>query len=428
MNSADEKEKPVLWLAVVGICLGVFMFTLDSSIVNIAVPTLVREFNATLAEVQWVIQAYLIVIVLLLLPVGHFAERLGRKGVFVTGIILFTLGSFLCGWSRDIEWLIAFRLLQALGAVCMAALMSSMIHFCVPARRLGQALGFVTSTATLGSSLGPTIGGFLIDAGGWRLIFLVNVPIGLVALLLVLFKLPRPEPSNPASAGPGLAAYATLLRDLRFVSGMTGRMASMAANGAFLFLLPLLLENALAYSTSKAGLFLAAAPILIGATSPIFGSLADRYGRPPFLLTGQIAMILGILILGTLTAEVDELGFLLRVSLWAIGMSLFNAPNGSQIMTSAPEGLLNAASAGLSLSIMLGQLLGVAVGGALFHFFAFGGLHPRAGEKLVELPPETIAHAVAWSLACFAIPSLAAFVLYLFSRRARARNEGSRSR
>lgn len=401
------------WLALAGVCLGVFMFTLDGSIVNIAVPTLIRELHATIGAVQWVIQAYLGVVVLLLLPLSHLARRIGQKRLFLIGIVLFTSGSLLCGTADTIDALIGFRIVQAAGAAGIASLMSSIVSAAFPPGQLAQALGIVTATATLGTSLGPTIGGFLIDAASWHAIFLVNGPVGVAAFVLVSFALPRPTAIDDKS----LTArdYLAVLGEPALRNGIGGRLASMMANGAFLFLAPLLLENALGYSTSKAGLFLAASPILIGLTSPLFGGLADRFGRRLFLLVGQCGLLAGLLVMHTFSDAMSGVGFLLRVAVWGVSMGMFNAPNAASVMAAAPKRLADGVSALLSMAIILGQLVGVAAGGALFHAFAFGG---HAGvEKIPDLGAAALAAAVASTLPLFALPVAAVFGASFFCVR-----------
>lgn len=379
------------------------MFTLDASIVNIAVPTLVRELHASLTEIQWVIQAYLAVMVGCILPLAHFSSRIGPRRLFLSGILIFTAGSLLCGTADTVEHLVVFRVIQAMGAAGIAALMSAIIHATFPAGQLARALGLVTATATLGTSLGPTIGGFLIHAGSWHSIFLVNVPVGIAAFFLVRFSLPRS--ADVGRSEPGGAAwenYLELFQVATLRDGLLGRMATMMANGAFLFLTPLILEFALGYPTVKAGLFLAASPILVGVLSPLFGWIADRMGRTPVILGGLGCMVAGMLVMHTFSASMSETGFLLRVILWAIGMGMFNAPNAASVMAVAPKRLSEAVSALLSLSIMLGQLFGVTLGGTFFHHFAQA--NPAAEVPVKSLPPEVLAGAVADVLPWFALP------------------------
>lgn len=411
--SSDSKS-PNPWLALLGVCFGVFMFTLDGSIVNIAVPTLIRELDASLTQVQWVIQAYLLVVVLLLMPVAHFSGRIGQKRIFLTGIALFTIGSALCGTAGNIEFLIGFRMIQAVGAVGMAALMSSIVAASFPKEQLGQALGLVTATATLGTSLGPTIGGFLIDASSWHLIFLVNLPTGIVAFTLVSYGIPKEANDAPTST-VALGEYLSLFRSINFSIGITARFLSMFANAAFLFLTPILLEAVLHYNVSKAGLLLAVAPILIGISSPLFGGIADRFGRIPFLFLGQAIMVAGVLAMGTFSATTTELEFIFKAAIWGLGVGIFNAPNSAVLMSNAPPKLSDAVSALISLAIILGQFAGVAVGGTLFHFLAFRTV-PGTDQSILSLAPADTAAAIAETLGLFAIPLGLLFLVGLANR------------
>lgn len=413
----DSAIGPSGWLALAGVCLGVFMFTLDGSIVNIAVPTLIRELDTSIGMVQWVIQAYLCAVVLLLLPFARIARRVGQKRLFLFGIAVFSTGSLLCGIASTVEALIASRILQAIGATAVASLMSSIAAAVFPPNRLAQALGIVTATATLGTSLGPTIGGFLISLGDWHSIFLVNLPIGFVAFLLVVFSLPKTVPET----GPGISLreYASIFRVPPVRNGLGAKLVSMMANGAFLFLTPLLLENALKFSTAKAGVLLAASPILVGVTSPIFGALADRFGRRAFLVAGQAGMVAGMLVMHTFSPSMTEWGFLLRVAVWGVSMGVFNAPNSAAIMGGTSRRLSDAVSAMLSLSIILGQLLGVAAGGALFRVVAFGG--DGGARKVIDLSSDALADAIARSLPVFALPLAFFVVLTVIASRSGSR-------
>jgi len=422
-SSAPKTQSP--WLALAGVCLGVFMFTLDGSIVNIAVPTLIRELHTTLEAVQWVIQGYLLVVVIALMPLAHFSQRLGQKKVFLAGILLFTLGSGLCGSAPTIELLIGFRLIQALGAVCMAALMSSIVAANFPKEQLGQALGLVTMTATLGTSLGPTIGGFIIGVSSWHFIFLVNLPIGAVAFLLVAFGI-RGQAKATEPEKVQLREYLSLFRDIYFSIGITARFLSMAANAAFLFLTPIFMETVLEYEVSKAGLLLAVAPIIIGISSPIFGSLADRLGHVVFLFLGQIIMVTGVALMGFFSPATTEVHFILVAATWGIGMGIFNAPNSAVLMSNAPKKLSDAVSAMISLAIILGQLAGVAIGGAAFHYFAFHKVPAGTSEVISNLSAEDLAASIASALELFAVPLALLFVFALTVRTVRAlRGRGS---
>ncbi len=391
------------WWALAGVCLGVLMVTLDGSIVSIAVPTFLRVFGCGLADVEWVMIGYLLVIVVFLLPVAAVARRFGQKRVFLFGLVLFATGSLLCGLAPGIGWLIAFRLVQGAGAVCMTALMSSIVIGTFPKDHLGQALGIVTAAATLGASLGPTIGGFLITWAGWRAIFLVNLPLGLAACLLIARSLPQDLPAADLPRVT-LRMRLTLLRNATLSIGLLGRLIAMVVNAAYLFLTPLLLENALKYSTFRSGILLAVAPVLTGIISPFFGGLADKFGTVRFNLAGLGCMLLATFTMATFSAAMTEWEFMAKVALWGLGLGIFNAPNNTRIMQSVPSAKAGTVSAFFSMAIMLGQMGGVILAGALFNAFAFPESSSHSSTSIHLLPPALIASSVAQSLLLFGLP------------------------
>jgi MFS family permease len=407
---SESPHQSSKWWALAGVCLGVLMVTLDGSIVSIAVPTFLRVFGCGLAEVEWVITGYLLVIVVFLLPVAGIARRLGQKRVFLFGLALFTTGSLLCGMAPGIDWLIAFRLVQGCGAVCMTALMSSIVTGAFSKDHLGQALGIVTAAATLGASLGPTIGGFLISWAGWRAVFLVNLPIGLAACLLIARCLPRDLPAAESPAVT-LRMRLTLLRNATVSIGLLGRFIAMSVNAAYLFLTPLLLEDALKYSTFQSGLLLAVAPILTGIISPVFGSLADKFGAVRFTLAGLGFMLLATFAMATFSASMTGWEFIAKVVLWGLGLGIFNAPNSSSLMQAVPPEKSGTVSAFFSMAIMLGQMAGVMLAGALFHAFAFPASSSHPSVNIHSLPPAHVASAVAQSLLLFSLPIACLLVL-----------------
>ncbi|HZD87179.1 MAG TPA: MFS transporter, partial [Gaiellaceae bacterium] len=179
------------WLAVATVCVGAFMGQLDASIVSLAFPTLQRDFHATLGAVQWVGLSYLLVLVALVPAVGRAADMAGRKLLYIYGFVVFTVGSALCGIAPGLLALDGFRALQALGAAMLQANSVAIIALAAPREKLGRAIGIQGAAQALGLSLGPAVGGVLIAAGGWRLIFFVNVPAGILGAAAGWFLIPR---------------------------------------------------------------------------------------------------------------------------------------------------------------------------------------------------------------------------------------------
>jgi EmrB/QacA subfamily drug resistance transporter len=181
-----HRPQPVeKWWVMLGIGLGVLMYTIDTSIVNIALPTLVQDLRTDFATVQWVGLSYVLVVTSLVLGAARLGDLLGKKPLYLGGLIVFTVSSLLCGWAPSIEISIGARALQGLGAVMISALGAAIIVEVFPHAERGKALGIIGAVVSMGIALGPSIGGILIDAAGWRSIFLVNLPIGILASLVV---------------------------------------------------------------------------------------------------------------------------------------------------------------------------------------------------------------------------------------------------
>ena len=179
-----------------GVGLGVLMYTIDTSIVNIALPTLVQVFHTSFATIQWVVLSYLLVVTALVLGAARLGDMFGKKQLYLGGLVVFTLSSLLCGLAPGDYWLIGFRALQGLGAVMISALGAAIVTEVFPSSERGRALGIIGAVVSLGIALGPTVGGLLIALSGWRSIFLVNVPIGIFASFVVVRSVPAGK-SNP---------------------------------------------------------------------------------------------------------------------------------------------------------------------------------------------------------------------------------------
>ena len=188
------------WWVMLGIGLGVLMYTIDTSIVSIALPILVKELHTNFAIVQWVGLSYVLVVTSLVLGAARLGDILGKKPLYLGGLIVFTLSSLLCGWAPSIEILIAARALQGFGAVMISALGAAIIVETFPTAERGKALGIIGAVVSMGIALGPSIGGIIIGVSGWRSIFWVNLPIGLLASLVVNKYVPNTRTNT--QAGP----------------------------------------------------------------------------------------------------------------------------------------------------------------------------------------------------------------------------------
>jgi EmrB/QacA subfamily drug resistance transporter len=418
------------WVVMAAVAMGIVLSTIDGSIVNVALPTLTRYFGTNFATVQWVVLAYLLAISTLILSVGRLADMMGKKPLYTAGFVIFTISSMLCGLAPSIYWLIAFRVIQAIGAALILALGMAIVTESFPSSERGKALGITGAVVSVGVVIGPTLGGFLIDSFSWRWIFYVNVPVGIAGTLMAWRYVPNIKPrggqhfdlwgaitlfisllslllaltmgQNIGFADRSiillLASFALFLVlfiiielridqpmiDLRLfrnsnfsVSLITGFITFVAIAGTIM-LLPFYLENVLGYSTRDVGLILAVVPIGLGITAPLSGSLSDRLGTRPITVAGLAILLIGYYALSKLTAETSATGFLLRFLPIGIGMGIFQSPNNSAIMGSAPAHRLGIVSGMLAFTRTLGQTTGIALLGALWA----GRVIFYAGESL----------------------------------------------
>ncbi len=414
-NPPDYSRK---WFVLAAVGMGIFLTTIDGTIVNVALPTLVRELNTDFATVQWVVLAYLLTLSTLLLSMGRLGDMVGKKPVYMAGFVLFTLSSLLCGLSSTIYWLIGFRMLQAIGAAMTQALGTAIITEAFPDSERGRALGAAGTLVSIGIVLGPTLGGLLIESLSWHWIFLVNLPVGIVGVFMVLRYVPNLQPSGEqrfdyAGAAVLFIGLLTLLLGLTLgqqwgfadprvwlmlagalmliaifigiearvdepmvdlqlfrnqlfsINLITGLVVFIAVAGVFI-LLPFYLEGVLGYGPREVGLLVAAVPILLGVTAPIAGSLSDRYGTRLIASIGLAVLVGGYTAMSRFTAETNLTYYLIAVLPFGAGMGIFQSPNNSAVMGAVPRSKLGIASGLLAITRTLGQTTGIAVLGAFW--------------------------------------------------------------
>lgn len=449
------------WAVMAAVGVGIILATIDSSIVNVALPTLVEELGADFALVQWVVLAYLLTLTTLTVSVGRLADIVGAKPIYTSGFVVFTAASVLCGLAPDVLWLIGFRVLQAIGAAMILGLGAAIVTRAFPVRERGVALGVSGAMVSIGIVVGPALGGILVDAFSWRAIFFVNLPVGALGTLMAARFVPALPPRQGqrfdyagavtlflslsalllaltlgqgegrgaiAFAGPiavwllALAAFLWVehraedpMVDLRlfrsdlFSVGLgTGFVTFVAIAGAT-FLAPFFLEGVLGYAPRQVGLLLAVVPVALGITAPLSGWLSDRYGTRPMTVIGLAVAAAGYLALAGLTPATTAAGFAVRFLPIGIGMGLFQSPNNSAIMGAAPAERLGVVSGLLTITRTLGQSVGIAVVGALWaHRVAFhaGGALP---EGVAGATPA--AAAAGWSDTFHAVAALVGIAL-----------------
>jgi EmrB/QacA subfamily drug resistance transporter len=398
-------------------CLSLFIFGIDSTILNVALPSIQRELHAPVSGLQWTVDAYTVVIASVLILAGSTADRFGRRKVFQIGLATFTLGSLLCSLAPGLGWLVAFRMLQAVGGSMMNPVAVSIIaNTFTDSRERARAIGIWGGVFGLSIAAGPPLGGLLVDGVGWRGIFWVNIPVGVAAIVLTALFVPESRAARPrridpvgqvlvivtlasltyaiiegpragwtsplivslfavaAAAAAGLVAYEPRRRepllDLRFFRSapFTGAtliaISALAALGGFLFLNTLYLQDVRGLSALSAGLYtlpLAAMTLLL---APLSGWIIGRWGpRLPLVVAG-VAMTAGGLLLTSLAPDTPVGRLMAAYVIFGIGTGMVNAPITNTAVSGMPRSQAGVAAAIASTSRQVGQSLGVAVVGA----------------------------------------------------------------
>ncbi|AYN41474.1 DHA2 family efflux MFS transporter permease subunit [Streptomyces dangxiongensis] len=396
-------------------CMSLLIVSLDNTALNVALPSMQRDLHADTSGLQWTIDAYTLVLASLLMLAGSTADRIGRKRVFMAGLVVFSIGSLLCSLAPNLELLIVFRMVQAVGGSMLNPVAMSIItNTFTDARERARAIGVWGAVVGISMAAGPLVGGLLVQSVSWRAIFWVNLPVGLTALLLTLRFVPesraprarRPDPVGqllvialfgsltyaiieaPAGAGTvapfaviAVAALLALLRyeprrdepliDLRFFrsapfSGATViAISAFAALGGFLFLSTLYLQNVRGLDALHAGLWMLPMAVPTFLCAPLSGRLVGSRGpRLPLVVAGT-AMTASAVLFAAFDAQTTGAARLAGYVLFGIGFGFVNAPITNTAVSGMPRAQAGVAAAVASTSRQLGQTLGVAVIGAL---------------------------------------------------------------
>lgn len=450
------------WPALLVLCLGSFAILLDATIVNVAIPTMVDSIRASLDQVLWVLNVYLLAFAALLITAARLGDVFGPRTIFVAGLAVFTASSAACGLAPDPNALIAARLFQGVGAALLAPQALAIIMATFPARRRGAAMGVFSGMTGLAAISGPTVGGVLVSYADWRWIFYINVPIGVAAITLTFLLVPRIRTGRRqrfdlvgvllASAGllgilygliegqryqwgaigwgitipevigagvVGLAGFvlwervrpeALLPRSLfRSRSFSVWSMLSAApwfALAGFTLAFTINNQTVLGMSAVQAGLTVLPMTMVMVATAPFSGRLTDQLGGKYLVVGGLLVYAAGMVA----TAAVDSVHatsftFVLPLAVTGLGMGCIFAPLTTEALREMPSELAGAASGVLNTNRQLGSALGSAVAGAVLQNRLSAAMHDQAVAASAQLPPalrgrfvEGVANAVSGGL------------------------------
>jgi EmrB/QacA subfamily drug resistance transporter len=469
--AAGVKLTPAARWALASLSLSMLLSSLGTSIANVGLPTLAQAFNASFQQVQWIVLAYLLAITTLIVSAGRLGDILGRRRLLLAGILLFTVASVLCGLAPTLWLLVAARAAQGLGAAVMMALTMAFVGETVSKARTGSAMGLLGTMSAVGTALGPSLGGVLIAGSGWRALFLINVPLGMLALFLASRYLPV-DRQGPKTAGARFDSLGTLLLALTLaayalamtVSGHDGRggfgalnMALLlaAALGAGLFVLtqsktasplirlamfrdpalsaslamnvlvstvmmatlvvgPFYLSRALGLAAALVGLVLSTGPVIAAFSGVLAGRLVDRLGAPLTRIAGLIAMAAGAMALSVLPAMFGVAGYIAAIAVLTPGYQLFQAANNTAVMVDVRADQRGLISGMLNLSRNLGLVTGASVMGAVFAFAA-------GVADITAAPPEALAAGMRTTFVVAAMLVAVAIAIALGGRALAAR-------
>jgi len=410
------------WLAVTAVCLGALMSQVDASIVTLAYPTLQHSFGVSVGAVTWVGLAYLLTVVSTLVVFGRVSDMAGRKLIYVYGFVVFLLGSLLCGTAPTLDVLIASRVLQAVGGAMIQANSVAIVVLALPKAKRTKGLGFQAAAQALGLAVGPTLGGLLLGLVSWRWLFLVNIPVGLVALPASIAFIPRSRhlaerrPLDWSGAGLLFVLVCSFLGALSFAGklgwrspyilgglvvaivatillsaherrtsdplispallarpviggGMAAASMGYLSLFALLLLVPFEVERGFGAGPSTAGLVLLALPVAIGVTAPLAGRVTTALGSSWAALGSAVLAALGALVAAMGSSSQTLL--IVGLGITGVGLGIFNTVNNSGVMSSIPATQAGVGSGMLNTTRGFGTAVGLAGGGAIF--VAFGG-------------------------------------------------------
>lgn len=416
-GTGSPEKAPRRWLVLSAVSVGTFMATLNTSIVNVSLPTIGEEFGVGVSGVEWIVISYLLATGTLLLTFGRLGDVAGYRKTYVLGFALFTLAGTASGLAGGLVSLTALRVLQGIGAAAVQAVGPAIISSTFGAKERGKALGVNAISVSVGLALGPTLGGVIAEVASWRWIFFINLPIGLAGLLWVLRVLPNDarrsgqsfDPLGAVLAGAALFLFlfavvegarwgwssptililfaaslvlgaVFVLVELRIAQPMfdlglfrirafaAGNFSLLAAFVALLsatFLMPFFLQSAQGLSVLKAGLLITPLSLTALVVAPFSGALSDRIGTRALSTAGLGFIALGLFTLTGIDLDTSAPGVVWRLVIVGFGLGLFGSPNQSAILGSVPAPRLGTASGTIAQMRITGQVLGVAASGAI---------------------------------------------------------------
>lgn len=337
--------------------------SMGNSIANVGLPALAAAFTASFSQIQWVVLAYLLAVTASVLAMGWLGDRFGRQRLLACGVLLFSLASLGCGLATHIGWLIAARILQGMGGAMMMANTLALAIQVLPAERTGRAMGLLGTVSAIGTALGPALGGLLIAGFGWQALFVINLPLGLMAWGMVQHFLPpcaAPEATMPRGS------LLSLLRQVALVRGLLLTLLVAMVMMTTFVVGPFYLSHGLQLSPRQTGLVMAVGPLVAAFSGVPAGRLVDRTGAQSTTLIGLAAVAGGCLLLASLPPGAGIAGYLAGLILLTAGYALFQAANNTALLKGADPARRGLVSGLMNLGRNLGFITGAALMAAVY--------------------------------------------------------------
>lgn len=421
------------WSILFTVLIMTFMVTLDGSIVNVALPVMSGELNASMGDIEWVASIYLVVTCATILIFGRLGDMIGKVRIFQIGVILFTIGSLLCSISGTLPLLIGARVVQGLGSAAALANNQGIITESFPPDERGKALGFVSTFVALGSMTGPTLGGIILTVLPWTYIFLINIPVGVLSFLIGLRTLPNKKPAKPGRLDAkgsvllllsilllfgsftllqngvslpiiiGIIAGAVFLvlfimvekrmddplvpigifKNKMFSLNLFTMLTAFVAIGANNIIMPFYLQDARQFSPGMAGLLMTVIPLITAVMGPISGTMSDHIGSELPTMIGLIFTTVGLALMTMLGIDTTIAVIILFLAVIAVGSALFQSPNNSLVMGSVSRDELGLVGSLAGLVRNMGMSVGITAGTSLL----YSRMSDMAGYRVTNYIP-----------------------------------------
>ena len=421
------------WSILFTVLIMTFMVTLDGSIVNVALPVMSGELNASMGDIEWVASIYLVVTCATILIFGRLGDMIGKVRIFQIGVILFTIGSLLCSISGTLPLLIGARVVQGLGSAAALANNQGIITESFPPDERGKALGFVSTFVALGSMTGPTLGGMILTVLPWTYIFLINIPVGVLSFLIGLRTLPNKKPAKPGRLDAkgsvllllsilllfgsftllqngvslpiiiGIIAGAVFLvlfimvekrmddplvpigifKNKMFSLNLFTMLTAFVAIGENNIIMPFYLQDARQFSPGMAGLLMTVIPLITAVMGPISGTMSDHIGSELPTMIGLIFTTVGLALMTMLGIDTTIAVIILFLAVIAVGSALFQSPNNSLVMGSVSRDELGLVGSLAGLVRNMGMSVGITAGTSLL----YSRMSDMAGYRVTNYIP-----------------------------------------